>query len=267
MSLTRPIALITGASDGLGREFARLYAADGYDLILVARREGVLRELAIELEAFGARSTIVGADLASAAECERVLAVASDQRDRITALVNNAGLGTLGWFHEIPVDSQRNLIDVNISALTHLARGVLPWLRAKGRGHIMNLGSVASFQPGPLMAVYYASKAYVLSFSEALSNECHGTGVTVTAVCPGPTSTGFQRAAGISPRARSGGAPAMHAAEVAGMAYRATKRGKPVVLIGARNVLGAFLGRHLPRSWSAAAIRRIQEARLNAGRG
>ncbi|MBC7896440.1 MAG: SDR family oxidoreductase [Cytophagaceae bacterium] len=261
----RRLAVITGASEGIGRDLAACYAIAGFDLVLVARREELLRSLATELTATcGVRCLVLPADLSSAAGCDGVIAAVAPERGRLFALVNNAGLGTHGWFHEIPMDQQRLLIDVNVTALTHLTRGMLPWLRGNGAGHVMNVGSVASFQPGPLMATYYASKAYVLSFSEALHNECRGSGVTVTAVCPGPTRTGFARVAGISPKARAGGAPPMDSREVADLAFRGTMAGKPVILTGFRNQVAAMIGRYLPRSVSAELVRKIQMARLLA---
>lgn len=261
----RPLAVITGASEGIGRDLATCYALANFDLVLIARREPLLREVAESLfAAHGARCTVLAADLSQAAECDRVLAALDGERTRLFALVNNAGFGTHGWFHEIAVERQRALIEVNISALTHLTRGVLPWLRANGRGHVMNVASVASFQPGPLMATYYASKAYVLSLSEALHNECLGTGVTVTAVCPGPTVTGFKVAAGLAADSAPGGPPPMLSADVADRAFRGTMAGKRVVITGARNVLAAALGRYFPRAWSAAMIRRIQLARMTS---
>ena len=260
---SRPLAVITGASEGIGRDLAELYAAAGHDVALVARREALLRELAGELaERHGARCTIVPADLARAEECERVVQLLEPDRARIVALVNNAGFGSLGWFHETPLERDLAQIDVNVSALTHLTKRVLPWMRANGRGHVMNMASVASFQPGPLMAVYYASKAYVLSFSEALANECRGSGVSVTAVCPGPTTTGFQRRAGVPPNARAGGAPAMSSRAVAELAFRGALAGTPVVVTGVRNRVAAFFGRHLPRAVTARVVRRIQEGRM-----
>jgi hypothetical protein len=263
---TRPLAVVTGASEGIGRDLAACYARDGYDLVLIARRAELLQELATELErTTGAACRVLPADLARAEECERVADALMADRARVRALVNNAGLGTHGWFHEIPMDRQRMLIEVNVTALTHLTSRILPWLRQSGGGHVMNVASVASFQPGPLMATYYASKAYVLSLSEALHNECRGTGVTVTAVCPGPTRTGFQRSAGISSRARSGGAPAMDSPTVARLAYAGAKAGKAVVATGFRNWLAALFGRYLPRSWTTKAVRSIQLARLRAG--
>ncbi|MEO6445136.1 MAG: SDR family NAD(P)-dependent oxidoreductase, partial [Gemmatimonadaceae bacterium] len=153
-------------------------------------------------------------------------------------------------------------LDVNIVALTYLSKRVLPWLRSNGRGHVMNLASVAAFQPGPLMAVYYASKAYVLSLSEALHNEYGGSGVTVTAVCPGPTETGFQRASGVPSGRRPGGPQLLSAREVALQAYRAARGGRRVVVPGMANRIAAFLGRHMPSGYTAQFVRRIQESRL-----
>ena len=260
------LAVVTGASEGLGRDLAACYARAGFDLVLVARREDLLRELAGELSRqYGVQCDVWPADLSSATECARLAATLEPRRALLYALVNNAGIGTHGWFHELPVERQRALIDVNVSALTHLSRAVLPWLRANGRGHIMNVASVASFQPGPLMATYYASKAYVLSLSEALHNECRGSGVTVTAVCPGPTRTGFARAAGISPKAPAGGAPAMDARVVAEMAFRGTMVGKRVVVTGFRNKVAVAIGKYFPRAFTAELVRKIQMARLRAG--
>ena len=261
---TRPrLAVITGASEGLGRDLAECYAKAGFQLVLVARREALLHALSAELAAaHGTSCTVFAADLSRPAECDRLLAALQPRRTELFALVNNAGLGTHGWFHELPIERQRALIDLNVTALTHLSRGVLPWLRDNGTGHIMNLASVASFQPGPLMATYYASKAYVLSLSEALHNECRGTGVTVSAVCPGPTRTGFARAAGLSPRAPAGGAPAMSSPEVARLAFGQTMAGRPVIVTGLRNKVAVFIGRYFPRSFTAQLVRRIQMRRI-----
>lgn len=260
----RRLAIITGASEGLGRELAACYAEAGFDLILVARRQELLLSLAAELtRRANVCCEVVAADLSRVEECERVLRAAESQRERLYALVNNAGLGSHGWFHELPMERQRPVIEVNVIALTHLTRGVLPWLLANGRGHVMNMASVASFQPGPLMATYYASKAYVLSLSEALHNESRGTGVTVTAVCPGPTRTGFARAAGISPSAPAGGAPAMHSAHVARLAFRGTMSGKRIVVTGFRNKVATFIGRYFPRAFTANLVRTIQMRRFD----
>lgn len=264
-SSPRRLAIITGASEGLGRDLAGCYAEAGFDLMLVARRQELLAVLASDLtQRHAIECQIMSADLARPDECERVLHAIETERARLFALVNNAGLGTHGWFHELPMERQQALIDVNVTALTRLSRGVLPWLRENGRGHIMNMASVASFQPGPLMATYYASKAYVLSLSEALHNECRGSGVTVTAVCPGPTRTGFARAAGLPPNAPAGGAPAMASDVVARMAFEGTMAGRRVVVTGFRNRIAALAGRYLPRGFTAEMVRAIQMRRLVA---
>jgi uncharacterized protein len=257
------LAIITGASDGIGRDLAELYAADGHDVLLVARRAAPLRELAEALTTrYRVSALVVTADLSTREGCDAVIAGCAGREDEVVALVNNAGVGAVGWFHALPWEREQQQIDVNITALTYLTYRVLPWMRAQGRGHIMQMASVAAFQPGPLMAVYYASKAFVVSFSEALHNECAGTGVTVTAVCPGPTITGFQRAAGIRPGGGSGGAPPMTSRRVAELAYAAATRGDRVSFSGFRNFVAASLGRYLPRRWSAAAVRRIQLRRM-----
>jgi hypothetical protein len=259
----RPLAVITGASEGIGKDLAECYANAHFDLVLVARRRDLLDAIATDLSArYGVQCVPLVADLAAATGCEQLLAAIEPQRERLFALVNNAGIGTHGWFHELPIERQRALIELNVAALTHLCRGVLPWMRANGHGHVMNVASVASFQPGPLMATYYASKAYVLSLSEALHNECRGTGVTVSAVCPGPTVTGFTRVAGIRPGARAGGAPAMSSRVVAELAFAGTMAGRPVVVTGLRNKVAVFIGRYGPRGFTAQLVRRIQEARL-----
>lgn len=261
----RPLAVITGASEGLGRDLAGLYAADGHDLVVVARREGPLRALSREVEArCGVECRVVVADLGTRDGCDAVVAAVAPERARLAALVNNAGLGAVGWFHELEWSRAQAQIDVNVTALVYLTHRMLPWMRENGRGHVMQVASVAAFQPGPLMAVYYASKRFVLSFSEALHNECAGTGVTVTAVCPGPTVTGFQREAGVRPSARSGGPPPMTSRQVARLAYDGTRRGRAVVVTGVRNRVAAMLGRYLPRALSASVVRRIQLERMAA---
>jgi short-subunit dehydrogenase len=261
----RELAVVTGASSGIGLDLAHLLARDGYEVVLVARREDRLRELAAALERdHGGVARVLTANLASRDDRERLVGLLAPDRDRLAILVNNAGFGTHGYFHETPLDRELEEIEVNCAALTHLTKRVLPWMLANRRGRILNVASVASFQPGPLMAVYYASKAYVLSLSEALSNETEGTGVTVTASCPGPTRTEFTRAAGISPRARTSGAPPMTSREVAEISYRAMMQGKRVEVTGLRNKIVIGMGRFLPRGVLLRGVRRIQEARRAA---
>lgn len=265
---SRPIAIITGASSGIGRELASLFARDGHDLILVARRRDALESLARSLtDRYGVACDAFPADLARRLEREHLAARIRSVDQHITALVNNAGIGTHGYFHETDLERELEIIEVNVAALTHLTKLVLPGMRARGAGRIVNVSSVAAFQPGPLMSVYYASKAYVQSFSEAISEELTGTGVTVTAVCPGPTITEFQTSAGLHPDAPVAGAPLMTSREVAEAAYHAASRGKRVVITGWRNRIIVLANRLLSRRRMTHLVRRVQERRFPAGRG
>ena len=187
-------ALITGASSGIGADLARLFARDGYDVVLVARSEEKLREVAegIGKEHAGVTARVIVADLARPDAARDVVDALGGLP--IDALVNNAGYGVAGPFVETDVRSELEMIQVNVVALTHLTKLLAPGMVARKRGRILNVSSTAAFQPGPLMAVYYATKAYVLSVSEALAEELRGSGVTVTALCPGPTATGFAAA-------------------------------------------------------------------------
>jgi hypothetical protein len=176
-------ALITGASSGIGLELARIFAADKWDVALVARSEGKLRELASELQnAHGVRARVIAADLAKPSAPDEIMAALEGVE--IDALVNNAGFGLGGEFVKADLHTELEMIQVNITALTHLTSLVLPSMVARRRGAILNVASTPAFQPGPFMSVYYATKAYVLSFSEAIVEELTGSGVTVTALCP-----------------------------------------------------------------------------------
>ena len=190
-------ALVTGASAGLGAEFARQLAASGHDLILTARRTDRLEALAAELRAAGVIVTVIAADLGDPAGPDALMAAIDAAGLHVDTLVNNAGLGHRGAFAELPVAGQQAMIDVNVRALVTLAHAVLPGMIARGNGGILNVASSAAFQPGPWMAVYYASKAFVLSFSEALHEEVKGAGVRVAALCPGPVHTEFAGLAGM----------------------------------------------------------------------
>jgi len=264
---TRPIAIITGASSGIGRDFADLYARDGHDVILVARRREALDALAHLLaDRYGIACDVFPADLARRLEREHLASRLRSIDDRIVALVNNAGFGTHGYFNETDLERELDMIELNIAALTHLTKLVLPGMLARRHGRILNVSSLAAFQPGPLMAVYYASKAYVQSFSEALAEELAGTGVTVTALCPGPTITEFHGQAGIHPDAPAGGPQTMTSREVAEAGYRAAKSGKRVVVTGFRNKIVLLANRLLSRRRMTRLVRRLQERRRAAGR-
>lgn len=261
----RRTALITGASSGIGRELARRFARDGHGLVLVARREAELRELAAELgRAHGVRVTVVARDLARPEAPDEVFGAVQAAGIGVDFLVNNAGFGVYGPFLTSDLRRQLDSIQVNAAALTHLTGLFLPGMASRRWGRILNVASTAAFQPGPLMAVYYASKAYVLSFSEALADELSGSGVRVTALCPGPTRSGFQAEAKMEiSRLFQGNlllGGAMDPADVAEAGYRGMLRGETIVIPGARNALVANAVRFLPRKVVTRIARKAQES-------
>jgi short-subunit dehydrogenase len=255
----RKTALITGASFGIGLELAQVFAREGYNLVLVARSADKLRHLASELEkAHNTRSLILATDLTEPGAAAYVIDQTIRADIRVDVLVNNAGFGQYGFFAENDLEECLRQIQLNVTTLTHLTRLYLPGMIERGSGRILNVASTAAFQPGPLMAVYYATKAYVLHFSEALANEVQGTGVTVTCLCPGPTATEFQeRARTTGIRLASYGS--MDARTVAEDGYRALMSDKPVAISGFRNWLVAQSVRFAPRRLVAAMARKLQE--------
>jgi hypothetical protein len=244
----RPVTLITGASAGLGAEFARQCAALGDEIVLVARRRDRLDALA---RAIGPQAHVIEADLAEPRAPARVVAEAVRRGLWIHMLVNNAGFGLAGRFDELPLERQLDMVDLNIRALTELCHLVLDDMRRRGGGAILNVASTAAFQAGPHMAVYYASKAYVLSLTEALHQEMKGTGVRVTALCPGPTATEFFDVAGAADGRLARIATDPAAVVRAGL--DGLSRNKAIVVPGTGNKIGAQANRFLPR----AAMRRI----------
>jgi uncharacterized protein len=257
-SSTRPRALVTGASSGIGVELARQLARDGHDLVLSARSVAPMQTLAAELETYGADAAIIPADL-SQAGAAAALANAIETRDlQIDVLINNAGLGAIGRFDQIDPLRTSDMLQVNIVALTELTRLLLPGMVARGRGEVMLVASTASFQPGPRMAVYFATKAYVLSLGEALAYELRGTGVTVTTVCPGATATEFFKVAGANETALQ---PMMSASEVARIGYRALKSGRRVAITGILNRILAIGGRFGPHSITLPATAALMSRR------
>lgn len=254
--------LITGASSGIGWELAKLFAADGHDLVLVARREEKLKELAKELaDKHQARSTIISADLAKPSAGAAIAGSLEARKITVDILVNNAGYGTWGAFSQNALEPELQMIQVNIGALTELTRRFLPGMIQRKRGRILNVASTAAFQPGPYMAVYYATKAYVLSFTEALSNELQGTGVTVTALCPGPTESGFQSVAHMESSKLVTSRKMPSSAEVARAGYQALLSGKRVFIHGFANRVVANGVRFLPKGMVLRAVRKLQEKR------
>ncbi len=209
----RPAALVTGASSGIGAALAREAANDGYDLVLVARRRAPMEALAAELRTAGADSTIIEADLSQAGAAANLMRELETRGIAVDLLINNAGLGDSGRFDQSDPQKIAAMLQVNIVALTELTRLVLPAMMANQRGKIMLLASTAAFTPGPKMAVYYASKAYVLSFGRALAFELRGSGVTVTTLCPGATATEFAHGAQMEGSALFTSPTVMQAAE------------------------------------------------------
>jgi short-subunit dehydrogenase len=240
-------------------EFARIFAREGYSLVLVARSADKLRQVASELEkAYGTLSLILATDLTDPGASSYVLDQTTRAGIRVDVLVNNAGFGQYGLFAENDLEECLRQIQLNVTTLTHLTRLYLPAMIERKNGGILNVASTAAFQPGPLMAVYFATKAYVLHLSEALSNELKGTGVTVTCLCPGATATEFhKRAKATGQRLLRMGS--MDARTVAEDGYRALMAGKPVVISGFKNWLVAQSVRVSPRSLVTAIARKIQE--------
>jgi short-subunit dehydrogenase len=249
-------ALITGASSGIGAELAKLCAAAGYPVILVARNQAVLEGVARQC---GSQARVLPADLADAQTPEKIFEQL--RGTSVEILINNAGFGLRGPFAETDWAAEARLAQVNMLAPAHLTKLFLPGMLQRRSGRVLNIASTAAFVPGPFMAMYYASKAFVRSFSESLANEVQGTGVTVTVLCPGPTRTGFKAAAGMENTPLFHG-PAMDAAEVARIGFDAMMAGKMEVIAGARNRLMMLGTCFAPRSLLAKFTRR-----LNGGAG
>jgi short-subunit dehydrogenase len=256
----RNTALVTGASSGIGYELARRFAEAGYDVVLVARSADRLQAVADELEQHhGVTARAMASDLADPAAPERLYAEVQSAGIAVDILVNNAGFGSYGAFAETDLATELQLLQVNVVALTHLTKLFLRDMLRRGHGKILNVASTAAFQPGPLMAVYYASKAYVLSFSEALAVELEGTGVTATVLCPGPTVSDFQRRAAMETTRLVQGPMMMDAATVARIGYEGLMANKTVVIPGFKNTVLALVSRLAPRGMSARIVRQLHE--------
>jgi short-subunit dehydrogenase len=255
-------AVVTGASSGIGLELARLLARDGYDLVLVARSVEKLDAIGAELAGrHGIRSRTVGVDLASPDAPGAVAETLKQAAVQVDVLVNNAGYGLVGPFAQTDLTTELRMIQVNVTALTHLTKLLLPGMLARRRGRILNVASTAGFVPGPFMAVYYATKAYVISFSEALTEELRGTGVTATVLCPGATRTEFQAVAGMHDARLFRGPWVMDAATVARLGYDGLMQGKAIVITGLFNRLLPQLARLSPR-WALTRVARLLNERV-----
>ena len=251
-------ALITGASGGIGYELAKLFARDHHNLVLVARSAGKLTQVADELQReFGILAKAFPLDLIAASAPQSLFDQLQREGVAVDILVNNAGYGVLGQFAQVSLEDNLGQIQLNITALTHLTKLFVGPMIERRSGKILNVASTAGFQPGPLMSVYYATKAYVISFSEALANELHGTGVTVTCLCPGATETGFQGRAGLENTLLFKKLRPMDAMTVARDGYRGLMAGKPIVISGFRNWLLAESLRFSPRRLVTAISRKV----------
>ena len=251
--------LITGASGGIGYELARLFARDHHDLVLVARSGDKLGKVTAELQKLGVAVKTVSLDLTDAHAPKFLFDQLQRENIAVDILINNAGFGAYGDFAHMSAEEIQGQIDLNITALTQLTKLFLPAMLARRSGRIMNVASTAGFQPGPLMAVYYATKAYVISFSEAIANELQGTGVTVTCFCPGATLTGFAKRAGNDQTRLFKQMGGMSAEKVALDGYRAVMESKTLVISGVHNWAVAQSTRFAPRKMVTAISRWISE--------
>lgn len=259
----RPRVLITGASGGIGEAFAHIVADEGFDLVVVARQEGELNRVRgiIAARHPALNIAVIARDLSEPGAVQQIHDELK-QRDLLPDIVvNNAGYGLLGQQATLPVDGQLGIVDVNVRALTDMCLRFLPHMLARQGGGILNIASTAAFMPGPYMAVYYASKAFVLSFSEGLAAELERTGVTVTVLCPGPVVTGFQARAGMRSFGLLQRMMALPARDVALAGWEGFKQRRRVVIPGFLNATAALAASYAPRFLSLPIIRSLQAPR------
>ncbi len=253
-------ALVTGASSGLGLEFSKLLAQDGYNLVIVARDRQKLQQVAGELQArYKIQARVLVKDLSEAGAAQEIYDELRGDSVAVDVLINNAGYALYGPFIETDLTTEVQMIATNVTTLTILSKLFAREMVTRRRGRILNVASTAAFAPGPLMAVYYATKAYVLSLSEALANELQGTGVTVTALCPGPVETGFQKRAQMEASRLVAGRKIADAASVAAEGYRAMLKGQTMIIPGLMNQLQTLSVRFTPRKMVAQVVRNMSE--------
>lgn len=263
MGLPRPsagsTAVVTGASSGIGAETARLLAEKGHGVTLVARREDRLRELADEIESKQhVKAEVIGCDLSDQSARERLVRELAERGRAVEILINNAGFGSAGRFQDLDISGELRMVRTNVEAVVHLCGEYVPGMVARGEGAILNVASTAGFQPLARQATYSASKAFVLAFTEVLSSDLKGTGVTATALCPGPVKTEFMdQHAGFDAAASTPDFLWTSAEDCARAAVKGLERGKRVVVPGVGNRVGALAGQHAPRSVLLAAARRF----------
>jgi uncharacterized protein len=253
-------ALITGASNGIGLELAKIHASKGDNLVLVARNKAKLEELKTKLESqYKIKVYTIGKDLSVANSAKEVYEETQQQQIQVDYLINNAGFGDFGMFVETDWEKELQMINLNISTLTQFTKLYIKDMVKQKSGKIMNVASTAAFQSGPTMAVYYATKAYVLSFSEAVNNEVSDKGVTVTTLCPGATESGFQAAAAMEESALVKGKKLPSSQEVAKYGYESMMKGKVVAIHGFMNYIMANSVRFMPRSLVVKTTRKFQD--------
>ena len=255
--------MVTGATSGIGYELARCLVRDGFNLVLVSRNELMLNQIKKNFEEeFTVSVKILPKDLSIPNIAFEIYSELENTEIKLDILINNAGFGVFGPFTSSSWEKESEMIQVNAVALTHLCKLFARDMSRRGGGRILNVASTAAFFPGPLMAVYYATKAYVVSFSEAIRDEFRGTGVTVTVLCPGPTKTGFQKAASLENSGLVKNRKMPSAEEVAAYGYKAMLRGRAVVIQGFWNRIFVFFAKFLPRTLLAHAVRKIQENKV-----
>ncbi|MDD3224811.1 MAG: SDR family oxidoreductase [Clostridium sp.] len=245
--------LITGASGGIGYEFVKLFAKDGYDIVLVARSEDKLNRIKSEFN--DVNVTVISKDLIKKDSAVELYKEVKERNIKVDVLINNAGFGLMGEFEKLDIEKQVSMIELNNRALTELTYYFLTDMKKRGSGKILNVASTAAFQPGPNMAVYFASKAFVLYFSEALVEELKGSGVTVTTLCPGPSKTNFSKVANLEKSIMF--SKMMSAESVAKLGYKGLIKGKRVVIAGKMNKLEVYAVKILPRALAAKAAKFI----------
>lgn len=251
-------ALVTGAASGLGFEFSKLLANDKFDLILVDINKKGLQDAKTYLDdSFDVKTEILVQDLSKTECCEEVYKFTKHKT--VDILINNAGFGLFGPFKRTNWKREEAMINLHVQTTTHMTKLYLQEMINNGYGRILNISSLAAFEPGPLMSIYYASKAYILSFSEAIANELKGSGITVTVLCPGPTKTNFQKVVSNSSSPNKIGYNMASARDVALIGYKAMLSGKTIAVPGFLNKIISFLPRIMPRKHVTATVRWIQE--------
>ncbi|MBW4511451.1 MAG: SDR family oxidoreductase [Scytonematopsis contorta HA4267-MV1] len=259
-SLRKKTVLVTGGANGIGYELAYFFAKDGYNLVLVDRDEQKLLEVTETFkDKFDGNVKSIVKDLSISTSPLEIFTELQQESIKIDVLVNNAGFGTIGFFNDTSLEDELGMLQVNLVSLTHLTKLFLKDMVKQGEGKILNVASTAAFQPGPLMAVYFATKAYILSFSEAISNELNGTGVTVTVLCPGPTESAFHERTGMADTILVKNKKMMDAKTVAKIGYHGLMNNRTIVIPGIKNLILSKSVRFFPRKLVTQFVRNMQE--------